>query len=226
LVADPACGRTSTVAVTRALFASVERLVVIGALVAAFATACDFLVQAAEIENQTVFGGVDLSVVWHFIAVTTVGQLNLMRGILLLLAAAAVRFLPGRWKWSITGLLAFGALVATAFVSHAAAQPDGRAIFIGCQIAHLAAVTAWMGVLLHLFVARRHLLTPDAAPMLAEIVRRFSPFAFAATSLLALTGIFAAYRFLQTTGALFTSAYGLTLLVKLTLLTPALAAGS
>ncbi|MEP6670025.1 MAG: hypothetical protein ABJF10_12775, partial [Chthoniobacter sp.] len=34
--------RTSTVTVARALFAGVERLVMIGALVAAFATACDF----------------------------------------------------------------------------------------------------------------------------------------------------------------------------------------
>lgn len=217
--------RLSTVAITRALFVSVERLVMIGALAAALATAGDFFVQAAEIENQTVFGGVDLSLVLRFITVTTVGQLNLTRGILLLLAATAVRFLPGAWKWSITGLLAFGALVATAFVSHAAAQPEGRAVFIGCQMAHLAAVAAWMGVLLHLFVARRHLLTPEAAPLLAEIVRRFSPFALATTSLLALTGLLAAGRFLQSFGALFTSAYGLTLLVKLTLLAPALAAG-
>ena len=120
----------------------------------------------------------------------------------------------------------FGALVAMALVSHAAAQPADRAISIVVgQIVHLTAVAAWIGVLLHLFAARRHLLVPSAAPLLAEIVRRFSPFALAATSLLALTGTLAAWRFLQTTGALFTSAYGLTLLVKLALLAPALAAG-
>ncbi|MDR3404709.1 MAG: CopD family protein [Chthoniobacter sp.] len=206
------------------LLASVERLISMGALAAALATLADFFVQAAEIENQTVFGGVDLSLVLRFITVTTVGQLDLTRGILLLLTAAAVR-LPGRWKWSVTGLLALGALVVTALVSHAAAQPENRAVFIVCQIAHLAAVAAWMGVLLHLFAARRHLLTPDSRPLLAEIVRRFSPFALAATSLLALTGVLAACRFLHSTGALFTSAYGLTLLVKLTLLAPAVAAG-
>jgi putative copper export protein len=207
------------------LLACMERLVAIGALVAAFATACDFFVQGAEIENRTVFGGVDLSLVLRFITDTTVGQLNLTRGLLLLLTAASVRFLPGLWKWSITGLLVTGALVASAFVSHAAAQPDGRAVSILSQIAHLAAVAAWMGVLLHLFFARRHLLTSATAPLLAQIVRRFSPIALATTSLLAVTGIFAAWRFLQSTGALFTSAYGLTLLVKLILLAPAIAAG-
>src|SRR5581483_2571767 len=125
--------RTSPAAIADPLIASAQRLVMIGALAAAFATACDFFVQAAEIENQTVFGGVDLALVWRFITVTTVGQLDSTRGILLLLAAAAIRFLPGLWKWSVTGLLAFGALVATAFVSHAAAQPDGRAVYIICQ---------------------------------------------------------------------------------------------
>jgi len=207
------------------LLLGMERLVGFGALTAAFATACDFFVQGAEIENQTIFGGVDLSLVWRFATTTTVGQLNLTRGLLLLLTAAVIRFLPGLWKWSITGLLAAAALVTSALVSHAAAQPEGRAVYLLCQIAHLTAVAAWMGVLLHIFFARRHLLTPIAVPLLAQIVRRFSPFALAATSLLALTGIFTAWRFLQSTGALFTSAYGLTLLVKLTMLAPAVAAG-
>lgn len=209
----------------RPLLASMERLVSIGALVAAFATVCDFFVQGAEIENQTIFGGADLSLVLRFITDTTVGQLNLTRGVLLVLTAMTVRLLPGLWKWAITGLLVSGALVASAFVSHAAAQPEGRAVSILSQIVHLAAVAAWMGVLLHLFFARRRLLTPVAAPLLAQIVRRFSPVALAATSLLAVTGLFAAWRFLQSTGALFTSAYGLTLLVKLLLLAPAVVAG-
>jgi putative copper export protein len=203
---------------------SVQRLISIGALTAAFVTLGDFFVQVAEIENETIFGGVDLSLVLRFATQTTVGQLDLTRGVLLLLAAATVR-LPGRWKWGVTGPLALGALVATAFVSHAAAQPENRGLAIALQIVHLAAVAAWMGVLLHLFAARRHLLVPAAAPLLAEIVRRFSPLALAATSLLALTGAVAACRFLQSTGALFTSAYGLTLLIKLAMILPALAAG-
>lgn len=211
--------------VSDALLASVERLIFLGALAAALASLCDFFVQGAEIENKTIFGGIDLSLDWRFAVATTVGRLNVTRGVLLVLTAAAVHFLRGKWKWSLSGLLAFGALVASAFVSHAAAQPEARALYLGSQVVHLTAVAAWMGVLLHLFAARRHLLTSEGIPFLAEIVRRFSPFALAATSLLALTGLFVAWRFLQSTGALFTSAYGLTLLVKLVMLMPALFAG-
>ena len=203
-----------------------ERLVLAGALAATLATGLDFFIQTAEIENRTVFGGIDLHLVWRFATCTTVGQLDLARGALLLLAAATIRApLPRGWRWALTGVFGFGALVAMALVSHAAAQPANRALFIAGQVVHLTAVAAWIGVLLHLFAARRQLLTPAAAPLLAEIVRRFSPFALVATSLLALTGTFAAWRFLQTTGALVTSAYGLTLLVKLVLLAPAVAAG-
>ncbi len=203
-----------------------DRLVMIGALAAALATGLDFFVQIAEIENRTIFGGVELSLVWRFVTATTVGQLCLARGGLLLLAAAAVRSpLPRAWKWMVTGLLAFGALVALALVSHAAAQPNDRPLYVAAQVVHLTAVAAWIGVLLHLFAARRQWLVPSAVPLLAQIVRRFSPYALAATSLLALTGVLAAWRFLQTPGALFTSAYGLTLLVKLALLAPAFAAG-
>jgi putative copper export protein len=203
-----------------------ERLVFAGALAAALATGLDFFVQAAEIENLTIFGGVDLGLVWRFATITTVGHLDLVRGGLLVLAALAVRSrLPYGWKWAVTGLLGFGALVAMALVSHAAAQPENRAIFISCQVIHLTMVAAWMGVLLHLFAARGELLTPAAAPLLAGVVRRFSPVALGATSLLGLSGAFMAWRYLQTTGALFTSAYGLTLLVKLTLLVPAVIAG-
>jgi putative copper export protein len=205
---------------------TMERLVFFGALAGALATGIDLFVETAEIEGSTIFGGVDMQVVWRFATGTTVGNLDVTRGVLFLLAAGAIRLPLARgWKWIVTGLLGAGTLGVMALVSHAAAQPADRALFIACQVVHLTCVAAWMGVLLHLFVARRYLLTAERAPLLAEIVRRFSPFALATTSLLALTGVFAAWHFLQTTGALFTSAYGITLLVKLTLLVPAVAAG-
>ncbi|HEY3899554.1 MAG TPA: CopD family protein [Chthoniobacter sp.] len=218
--------RTAGLSWAEASPATAERLVFFGALAGTLATGIDLFVETAEIENSTIFGGVDLHVVWRFATGTTVGHLDVTRGVFFLLAAVAIRLPLARgWKWLTTGLMGFGALLAMALVSHAAAQPDSRALFISCQVVHLTCVAAWMGVLLHLFAARRYLLTSESAPLLAEIVRRFSPFALATTSLLALTGVFAAWRFLQTTGALFTSAYGLTLLVKLALLAPAVAAG-
>ena len=136
--------------------------------------------------------------------------------------------LHGERKWPIVAMLAFGAIVATSLVSHAAAQPDQRTAAITCQIAHIAAIAGWIGVLIHLFAARAQMLadpTQQRVAFVAEVVRRFSPIALATTSLLMLTGLLGAFRFLPDVGALFTSAYGLTLLVKLALIVPAVAAG-
>jgi len=49
------------------------------------------------------------------------------------------------------------------------------------------------------------------------MVRRFSPFALGVVALLFCSGLFSAFRFVCDAGALLTSAYGLTLLLKLIL---------
>jgi putative copper export protein len=207
-----------------AVMSSAARWTAIGASTAATATLLDLFVQVAEVQGQTVFAGVDFGLVARFATQTTVGQLCLLRADLLVLTAIATRL---RWarKWPLIAALAWAALVATSLVSHAAAQPTERISAVFAQVAHLSAVAGWMGILLHLFAARRALITPGTLPVVAEVVRRFSPVAFATITALALSGLLTATRFLHDTGALFTSAYGLTLMVKLTLLTPALAAG-
>jgi len=218
------------------LGASIARWIFIGALVAALTSVLDLFVEVAELRGETVFGGADPGPVARFAVHTGVGCLALARIGLLLLTAIAARLVcrggneaaPPYGRWLPVTALALGAVVATSFVSHAAAQPENRPLALAMQITHLVAVSSWIGILLHLFLARRHLLdspSPTRAALVAEIVRRFSPLALATTSLLALTGVIAAWRFLGSTGALFTSAYGLTLLVKLAVLTPALAAG-
>ena len=61
--------------------------------------------------------------------------------------------------------------------------------------------------------------------LLAELLRRFSPVALTAAVLLLGSGLYAVYRFLGSPERpRSTSAYGLTLLVKLTLLAPLLVA--
>jgi putative copper export protein len=209
------------------LDACASRWIFLGALAAALATGLDLFVQVAEVEGQAVFGGVDPEMVGRFATETGVGQLALLRAGLLLLTAGTVRLHSPR-RWPLVALLACGAVVATGFVSHAAAQPEQRVAALATQLAHVFAAAGWMGVLLHLFATRGVWLADSTAPriaLLAEIVRRFSPVALTTTALLAVTGLLAAWRFLGNTGALFTSAYGLTLLVKLSFLAPALAAG-
>jgi putative copper export protein len=198
-----------------------------GALASAFATFCDLFVQVAEVQGQTVFGGVELVLVWKFATLTTVGRLSVLRLVLLLVTAAATRT-PGKLKWIATGMFALASVIATALVSHAAAQPGNQFPALIIQALHIVAVAMWMGVLLQIFLGRKLLLAGDNLAMrgvVANVVRRFAPYALGATALLGITGATAAYRYMQDAGALFTSPYGLTLIVKLVLLMPAIYAG-
>lgn len=80
---------------------------------------------------------------------------------------------------------------------------------------------------MHLLGARRVIESSATAAQVAfisDIVRRFSPVALTAAALLALSGIMTVLRYLSTPSDLFASPYGLTLLVKLTLMAPLLAA--
>ena len=204
----------------------VARWTMLGALIAAGGGALDFFVQVAEIESQTIFGGVDLATVHRFATTTTVGQLGLARiGVLLLTAGAARLAIPGRW-W-LTLALALASVVFTSLVSHAAAQPVERAQFIGLQIAHLTAAALWIGVLLHLWLNRRQFTkdTVDDSRALSRLLNRFSPLALGIVTLLLASGVYTAARYLVLPISVPTSAYGLSLLVKLTLIVPAFYAG-
>lgn len=210
-----------------ALSASVARWVAIGSFTAALATFLGVFVQVAEAQGHTLFGGIDPALVGRFAMRTTVGRLALARIACLTLVAVATR-LPGPSKWGTIAVLGAGALWCTGLTSHAAAQPTGRIPAIASQLAHAGAGAAWIGVLAHLLAARSTMTAhtyPPCLALIAEIVRRFSPVALAAAALLLASGASAAVRHLDTPAALVSSAYGLTLLVKLTMVLPVLMAG-
>lgn len=215
-----------TVSLGRMIERSAVRWTARGALLAAAAALLDLFVQTGELRGVTIFGGIDFALTLEFATSTTVGRLALARiGLLALTALAASRNRQGRWL--ISGLLALGALICAAYVSHSAAQPTDRTLALVSHTAHLASAALWLGVLAHLLAARRHLeaaTTDEDMRLLAELVRRFSPVALAAAVLLLGSGLYAVYRFVGAPGALFTSAYGLTLLVKLALLAPLIVA--
>jgi putative copper export protein len=231
VVLNPACcllgPDPARAALQQRLCDQVGRWVCRSALAGAGAALVDLLVRTAEVRGQTVFGGVDISMAVRLATTTTVGQLLLARTAVLLLAAAAARGAPP-YKWQAIGVLGAAAAVCASLVSHAAAQPAGRAGVIAAQIVHIGAAAVWMGVLIHLLLARRTFeaaSAPGALALVAEMVRRFSPVALATASLLAGSGVYSFTRFVATPAAVPVSAYGLTLVVKLTLLVPLLAAG-
>lgn len=204
----------------------IARWTSIGALIAAGAGFADFFVQVAEIQIKTVFGGVDLATLQRFLTTTTVGQLGVMRVGLLLLTALTARIrMPGRW-W-LTGFLAVGAAILTSMVSHAGAQPTHRAASISVQFIHVIAASLWIGVLLHIWLNRRQVTrdAPADCEALNRLINRFSPVALTGATLLALSGVYTAVRYLVLPVSVPTSAYGLTLCVKLVLVLPVLYAG-
>ena len=214
-------------ALADALSAGAARWVAVGALIAALAACLDLFVRAAETQGQTPLGGVDPALVARFATATTVGKLTLARVAFLALAAAATR-MPGPARWPGVAALGVGAMWCATLTSHAAALPAARIPALATQLAHVAAGGAWIGVLLHLLAARSAMtahVRPPCLALIAEIVRRFSPVALAAASLLLASGVYAAARNLPTPGSLVTSAYGLTLLVKLVMVVPVLVAG-
>jgi hypothetical protein len=161
--------------------------------------------------NRTVAATVaSIALSVRFAAQTAVGNLMLLRiGVLLFVAVAAWRRAPG--KWWVVAALAVAATVLVGLVSHAAAQPSRRGIVVAAQVAHICAAAAWLGVVMHLLAARRAVVTataPGDLALIAELVRRFSPVALAAAALIALSGVYLAWRFLGTLSAMLTSTDG------------------
>ncbi len=200
------------------LLARIARTTALGAAVAAAGTLLDLVVQVAEVQGRTVFAGLDLEMLTRFATATTVGRLCLARAAMLALAAGFARR-----SWKVTGVCAFAAVIFTSLVSHAAAQPEQRVAAIAVQIFHITAVAVWMGVLLHLYLLREAL--HENARLVSAVVTRFTPVALIATATLFITGIITVLRWVRDPVALFGSAYGWTLLVKLALIGPVVFAG-
>jgi putative copper export protein len=210
------------------LSASVSRWFLWGASVGVLAASLNLFVDVAEVQGQTIFGGVSPAVVWRFATITTVGRLSLLRLFALLLTAGTF-WVSGRWKWRLGFVSALAAAVCESLISHAAAQPAGRTSAITVELIHILAASLWLGVLIHLLLARPAIESAENltdSSLVAELIRRFSPVAMTAVGLLGLSGLFLVIRYLCMPSAIPTTAYGLTLLVKLVLVVPLLYAGA
>lgn len=218
--------RQSPPSLAAQLNASVTRWVFWGAAFSALAAVLNILVDVSEIDARTL-GGVNLGKAWHFVLVTAVGHISVVRVLVLVLIAVVVRF-TGQWKWWLVALGAVAAAVCESLISHTAALPSGRVWAILVELIHILAASVWLGVLIHLLLARRFIESAtdtENISLVAGTVRRFSPVAMSAVGLLGISGLITATYFLWTFTSVVTSAYGLTLLVKLTFLLPLLYAG-
>ena len=125
-----------------------------------------------------------------------------------------------------------GGLVAVspALSGHAAATPGRAAIAVIADALHVIGAAGWLGSLLFVLAAGLPVAMALGADrrgaVVARLVNAFSPTALLFAAILVLTGIFAAWLHLGFSSALWTSAYGRTLLWKLAVLAVVLGLGA
>lgn len=146
---------------------------------------------------------------------------------------ALIGFQLGRRRFAGWAIAAGGALIAAlspALSGHAAATLDWAPAAVTADALHVLGAGGWLGSLLVLFavavpVARRSGRV-EYGPATRALVVAFSPVALGCAALLVATGVFTAWLHVGGVTALWTTPYGRTLLLKLALLLPVLAAGA
>jgi copper transport protein len=127
----------------------------------------------------------------------------------------------------------FGWPIAAIGVLAAALQPLYTGKLVGkVNGIHILAASTWLGTLLVLTIvgirglAQRSAGGPQRSLLIADLVNSFSPLALTAAVVVVLTGATTAWLHLKRFSALFTTSYGLTLLVKLLLVLVVVALGA
>lgn len=163
---------------------------------------------------------------------TRFGTLWLVRiGLFLVFAAVLMTvawWWPRRRPAAAVGALVMSVLLPLPFslISHASAQPAGRATAVAADLLHLLAASLWAGGLLVLVAALGPLLR-DLTPagrraVLARAIPRFSSLALIAWGVMGLTGLYSAWLQVGNLTALRETPYGQSLIVKLLLVVPLL----
>jgi copper transport protein len=204
----------------------VRRLAFGALLVALVGSIIALLAQAGTVADQT--GRWDA--LTTTVTGTRYGSLWLLRLGLFLIDGAMLVGLP--WWWPRRRrIVTIGALLlATALplpyslISHASAQPAGRATAVANDMLHLLGASVWVGGLVLLLVgltpALRNLTPRGRQTVLGRAIPRFSALALVAWAVMGLTGLYSAWLQVGNLTALRDTSYGRWLIIKLLLLVP------
>lgn len=141
-------------------------------------------------------------------------------------------FLVSRRRLNLGWLVAAAGAVALAFSpalsGHAGASPRWTTLSIVVDALHIIGAAGWLGSLLYVVVVGLPTLRTgeDGAPNVARLINAFSPTALAFASVVVATGVVSAWLRLGVLSALWTSQYGLILLLKLLVLSGVAATGA
>jgi copper transport protein len=147
-----------------------------------------------------------------------VGLLGALGG---LLTSVAPWWFPRRRQAVAIGLIGLAPVAVLPFslISHANAQPVGRAAAIASDLVHAVAASLWIGGVITLVVVLlpvlRSLSAAGRRVVLTRAIPRFSTVALSAWAALALTGFYAGWLEVGNLTALFDTGYGTTLILKL-----------
>ena len=133
-----------------------------------------------------------------------------------MLAIAFIGFLLIRASttvgWTLAGLAVVIAVLQPVYTGRGAGKVNA---------VHVLAASTWLGTLLVLTIVgvrgviRRSPSGPPRAELVCDLVNSFSPLALTAAAFVALTGLTTAWMHLKRISALWTTSYGLTLMIKL-----------
>lgn len=143
--------------------------------------------------------------------------------------AAATNLPLPAWLLGAVGVLLLALLATPGLAGHAGATSP-VAINIPADIAHVAAVAAWLGGLVTLlavaYPATRSLDESSRTKVLSPLVRRFSTVAFWSVAVIVVTGSIRSWLELGSVSAFWEESYGLVLLTKVGVFLPLVALGA
>lgn len=135
--------------------------------------------------------------------------------------ANSVRGKNSVW-WTVAAIGALVAAFSPAFSGHAASAPRFRALAVLADGIHVLGASSWLGTLAIVLFAGLPAIRRQAAavrgPLTRSLVNAFSPVALASAGVATTTGLFAAWIHVGAIPNLWGTRYGITLLIKLTVL--------
>jgi copper transport protein len=134
---------------------------------------------------------------------------------------AIIRYARSEAGWFVAAIGALAIVITPALTGHASAV-EPIALARTADVLHVIAACAWLGALLSLLFAALPLVRGTRAmnaigsgPLVASLVRSFHPVALTCAVVVVVSGLIAAWLRLPTISALWESAYGRVLMVKL-----------
>ena len=194
-------------------------LIVVGWWALATATVVDFVLQGPRAADAGWPGVLRFVDVGQTVA-SAYGVALICRAVLLAgIAALGLLGRRSRRSSTIAAVLAVGVLITIAWGGHAATGSDVVVALLAATV-HLAAMAVWIGGLLVLLIGVLPGVVADKENLAR--LRRWSLIAFVSVVALVLSGEYQAWRQIQPLPSLWSTPYGITLLIKLVLVAIAL----